>query len=450
MSLEAQHISHAYVPGQPVLQDVSFELEPGKILYVLGRNGSGKTTLLSALSGILKPTKGRVLLHGKNIFKYPPAERAQQIGLIPQIHVPAFAYTVEQIVLMGRTPHLKLLSTPDREDERIAEQALDNVGMFEHRHRPYTELSGGERQLVMIARGLAQQCHILLMDEPGAHLDPNNQYRVLEIVARLSREGLSFVVSSHAPNNALIYADKVLLLKQGRPPLAMGPASSTLTESLLSAVYSMDTEVIYDDNDGSRKPKAILPRRPTFDGVSMASPDLSAPPLNEMLAESKNTPQIVLITGPSGIGKSTWCAGLIRRAREEGLIVRGILSPAVFVDGHKLGIDMIDLASGDRRRLANLRNPDSTGVMTDRWEFDSDVLDWGNQVLGSLAPHDLLIVDELGPLEFTRNQGLLNGLAAIDRLSYRIACVVVRPSLISDAKKRWPGAKIIRINGAQE
>lgn len=260
MQLEVQSVSYAYEPDQPVLEEISLALEDGEILYLLGHNGSGKTTLLSCITGVFAPTRGTVWLDGKDVRAYSPAERARQIGLVPQIHVPAFPYTVREMVLMGRAPHLGLFGSPGKRDYAIAEQSLDRIGMVGFADRLYTELSGGERQMAMIARGLAQQSSILLLDEPDAHLDPKNQYRVLETVAELAQmQGLAFVISSHAPNNALLYADRVLLLKDGRT-LAQGSTTQVLTAPLLSEAYEMETEVIYD-NGNKAVPRAILPKR---------------------------------------------------------------------------------------------------------------------------------------------------------------------------------------------
>jgi ABC-type cobalamin/Fe3+-siderophores transport system ATPase subunit/nucleoside-triphosphatase THEP1 len=442
MELEAQNLSHAYVPGSLVIRDISLKVGEGEIVYVLGRNGSGKTTLLSCLGGILKPSHGEVLLNGDSIFNYAPIDRARQVGLIPQIHVPVFAYSVREMAQMGRVPHLGLFGTPGRTDYEVADEALASVGIAHLRDNPYTEISGGERQLVMIARGLAQQCRILLMDEPDAHLDPKNQARVFEMITRLAGQGLSFVIASHSPNNALIYADRVLLLKDGRA-MASGSAPETLTESMLSAAYSMDTEVIYEHTNGIRVPRAILPRHPDARLPKQASADTPAHTLEEVFEKSGGSPQLIFVTGPGGSGKSTWCAGLVRRSRERGLVVRGLLSPAVFTDGSKVGIDMVDLTTGERRRLASLRNPASTGLMTDHWQFDADTLAWGNQILRDAQPCDLLIIDELGPLEFLRNGGLQEGVRILDHRQYKVACVVIRPSLLPDAQQRWPGGYII-------
>lgn len=258
--LDARDITHAYTAGVPVLRGISLTLERGTILYLLGRNGCGKTTLMQCLSGALKPAGGQIAFEGKDIHAYTPTERAQRIGLIPQLHTPAFAYTVREMILMGRAPHLGLFGAPGKADYAIADDALASVGLAHYRDRPYTQLSGGERQLVLIARGLAQRCRVLLMDEPDSHLDLNNQQRVMEIVARLAADGLSFIVTSHVPNNALVYAHRVLLMKAGRV-LADGDPAHVLTAPLLTEAYDMETEVIYDMAGGSRTARAILPKR---------------------------------------------------------------------------------------------------------------------------------------------------------------------------------------------
>jgi iron complex transport system ATP-binding protein len=262
MLLQANNLSYAYIPRQPVLEDVSVSLEAGQVLYLLGRNGSGKTTLLNCLSGISQPRTGEVRLDGRPLSSFRPPERARHIGIIPQIHRPAFAFSIREMVLMGRTPHMSMFAQPKKADYEVADHALEMVGLSSFSQRPYTDLSGGERQLVMIARGLAQQCRVLLMDEPGAHLDPNNHQRVMEIVSRLAREEeLAFIVSSHSPNYALVYATDVLVLKDGRA-LAVGEPSEIMTEDLLGVAYEMSVEVVVERVNGHRVVKAIVPRRP--------------------------------------------------------------------------------------------------------------------------------------------------------------------------------------------
>lgn len=438
MELQARHINFAYTPQAPVLHDISLTLAAGEVLFLLGRNGSGKTTLLSCLGGVLRPTQGEVLLDGRSLHSYDTGERARRIGLIPQLHAPAFAYTVRDMVLMGRAPHLRLFSSPSAADRAIAAEALESVGLQELAQRPYTEISGGERQLTLIARGLAQQCDVLLMDEPTAHLDLSNQHRVLEMVDRLAQQGLSFIISSHAPNNALSYAARVMLLHQGRV-LACGPPQDTLTEPLLSTTYGMRTEVIYERQNGQEKARAVLAKRPyTLPAAAISRP---GSPLARAFQDGRG--HLFIVSGLSGAGKTTWCRDVIELAREQGLRVAGLLSPAFFENDHKTAIDLQDVAGGERRRMARLLQQERTAVTTGRWSFDPAVIAWGNELLQNLPAHDLLVIDELGPLELLQDQGLTAGLRLIDEEAYRIALVVIRPSLLPRAQARWPQAQII-------
>lgn len=256
MFLQARALSYAYTPNQPVLQNVDLAIEAHSVVYLLGHNGCGKTTLLEILSGVRDPHAGQVLLREADIYKLPSHARAQRIGLVPQLHNPVFAYTVREIVLMGRTPHLRFLGAPSRADYEVVDDAIERVGMAHLRHRSYTELSGGERQLAIIARGLAQQTELLLLDEPTAHLDPHNQHLVLETISQLAEENLTFLISSHNPNSALLYADQVIVMKAGRV-VANGLPADVLTEEVLSESYEMPIEVIYHGPSA----RAIMPRR---------------------------------------------------------------------------------------------------------------------------------------------------------------------------------------------
>ena len=440
MLLEAKNLRFAYIPGQTVLHDVSLNLDIGETLFILGKNGSGKTTLLSCLSGILTPDEGSIKLDGHKISDYSPSKRAQKLALIPQIHTPSFAYTVKQMVMMGRAPYLPWMGTPSKMDEEIVEQSLEQVGILELSDRPYTEISGGEQQLALIARGLAQKSSILLMDEPSAHLDLSNQHRVLEIIHQLAQEGLSFIISSHSPNDALAYADNVLLLSGGWV-MDYGHPQKTLTEPLLSSVYGIQTEVIYQKENGSSTARAVLPMRPNI--VKPESLNETGSFLYELFQNRNNSPQLIIVTGLSGAGKTTWCKHLTEIARDKGFKVEGILSPGIFENGRKIGIEVLDLSTGERKQLAKLRERGKNEIATPRWVFDPQSLDWANQRLEKGTGGDLLIIDELGPLEFLRNKGLLAGMEKLDRKEYQVACVVVRSSLLQKAIERWPNAYVV-------
>ncbi|NDJ76911.1 MAG: ABC transporter ATP-binding protein [Chloroflexi bacterium] len=256
--LAGEGLNYSYVPDEQVLHAVDIAVHEQSVMYLLGHNGCGKTTLLEILSGLRTPHQGTVTLNGKNIYHMPSHKRAQRVGLVPQMHTPVFAYTVREVVLMGRTPYLRFLGAPNLQDYTIVDEALKTVGLTDLQHRPYTDLSGGERQLTLIARGLAQQTDILLLDEPAAHLDPRNQHLVLEtIVALAKHQEVSFVITSHNPNSALLYADQVIVMKTGRV-VASGTPAEVLTEKTLSKSYDMPVEVIYNEDHVAR---AVVPRR---------------------------------------------------------------------------------------------------------------------------------------------------------------------------------------------
>jgi len=270
MSLVAESIRYAYRVGHDVLTDVSLDVEPGHTLFVLGANGSGKTTLLECLSGLRTPRTGRVLIDGIRLTDLGPRERACRIGVVPQLHEPVFSYTVGQAVLMGRAPHLGLFERPGRKDRQAVARALNAVGVTGLHDRPYTGISGGERQLVLIARGLAQGAGCLLMDEPTAHLDPHHQHDVLSVVRQLADEGFSFVVTSHHPNNALLYADEVMFLVDGAA-VVRGEPDVAITEDSLRSAYGMEFEIVRGAN-GSRAvlPRVLHPTAPTQDAESQS------------------------------------------------------------------------------------------------------------------------------------------------------------------------------------
>jgi len=441
MLLQADHLNFSYIPEKTVLHDISLELNPGEVLYILGRNGSGKTTLLSCLAGILSPDMGDVQINGHDLHKLSDTARAQQIGLIPQMHTPAFSYTVAEMVMMGRAPHLGWLGSTTREDRSIVDDVMAQVGIFELRDRPYTEISGGEQQLVLIALGMAQKCPVLLMDEPTAHLDLSNQHRVLEIVNQLSERGISFIISSHSPNNALSYADRVMLLSEGWVT-ASGTPQETLTESLLSSVYGIRTEVLYEENEGQKMPVAVITQRP----ISMLPESLKDPKslLSAIFTHSADRPQLILVTGLSGAGKTTWCTRLVELVRQQGLSVSGVLSPSIIENRHKVGINILDLQTGEARQLARLREESAITVGTPRWAFNDEAVAWANQVLARLVQTDLLVMDELGPVEFLQDKGLTAGLARLDSGAYKVACAVIRSSLLPNALQRWPDAIVVK------
>lgn len=237
--LEVNNVSYCYGHNK-ILYDISFKVKTGELVCVLGPNGCGKTTLLKNVLGLLTPAAGHVLIDGEDVQKLSPKRLAQVMGYIPQAHTPPFPYKVFDVVLMGRTAHLSSLALPGKTDEEIAYESLAKLNITHLKDKIYTKLSGGERQLVLIARALTQQPKILIMDEPTNSLDFGKQNVVLEHVRLLSRKGISILMVTHDPGHALFCADKVVALKKGRL-LKIGLPQDVISEDLMKDMY--DTEV---------------------------------------------------------------------------------------------------------------------------------------------------------------------------------------------------------------
>lgn len=214
-----------------------------QVTCLLGGNGCGKTTLLKTILGLLRPLAGQVLVDNRPQHSWSRRRLAQFIGYVPQAHNGVFPFTVRQLVLMGRTAHLSMLATPGRSDRALADECLRKLGITALAERPYTQLSGGERQLVLIARALAQQPAFLIMDEPTASLDFGNQIRVLEHIAALRSQGLTILFTTHQPDQAAQIADRVVLL-HGGGVYGAGAAADMLTAENLAVLYDLKPSVI--------------------------------------------------------------------------------------------------------------------------------------------------------------------------------------------------------------
>lgn len=236
--LEAVDLAFGY-PHHPVGHGMSLALGTGDVVALLGPNGSGKTTLFRTLLGTLRPLAGDVHVDGRSIAQWHRAGLARRLAYVPQAHAGFFPFTTLDIVLMGRTAHLRAFAVPARRDREQALASLDLLGIAGLAPRVFTELSGGERQLVLVARALAQEPRILLMDEPAASLDYGNQLRLLDQVAELRRRGLGILMSTHHPDHARRIADRVVLIKRGTK-VAEGAPASLLTPEALGHLYDID------------------------------------------------------------------------------------------------------------------------------------------------------------------------------------------------------------------
>lgn len=250
MILEVKNLAFKYHNSRTIFENVNFSVSEGEILSILGVNGSGKSTLLNCLANLYSPMSGEIILEGNPISGMSLRDVARVIGYVPQTHNPAYAYTVLEFTVMGRTPHIALFSSPSSEDYAIARKALKRVHIEHLIDKAYTEISGGERQLVLIARVLAQQPKLILMDEPTSHLDYGNQFRTISLIKELAREGgFGIIMTTHNPDHAIILNDKVGILDNyGR--LTVGRVCEELTDERLSNMYQIPIIKKYDEYAG--------------------------------------------------------------------------------------------------------------------------------------------------------------------------------------------------------
>jgi iron complex transport system ATP-binding protein len=230
-------------------------LRPGEVLALLGPNGGGKTTLLKTLLGLLPPRRGEVRLDDRPLASYTARERARRIAYVPQSHATTFAFAVETVVLMGRTAHGSLFSRPTAADRAIAARMLERFGIAHLADRPCTNISGGERQLTLLARALAQEPQFVVLDEPTASLDFGNQGRVMHEIRALGASGKGVLFTTHDPNHAMRAADRAFLLRKGAR-IADGEVRAVLNRAQLEALYGAKLAV-FEDRDGGES--AFLP-----------------------------------------------------------------------------------------------------------------------------------------------------------------------------------------------
>ncbi|MCP5367989.1 MAG: ABC transporter ATP-binding protein [Hyphomicrobiales bacterium] len=256
-ALAAEGLGFGY-PGQAVGRGLDLAIEAETVTMLLGPNGCGKTTLFRTLLGLLSPQAGRVLLRGRPLDQLPRRDVARDLAYVPQAAEGTFPFPVLDVVVMGRAPHLGLFESPGARDRARAEAALDAVGLADLAGRPFTAISGGQRQLVLVARALAQEAPILVMDEPTANLDYGNQFRVLERARGLASAGRTVVVSSHNPDHAFRFADRAVLMRGGAVAAAGAPAQ-VLDAAALSAAYGIPIGLRDVDLGGGRVGRVCVP-----------------------------------------------------------------------------------------------------------------------------------------------------------------------------------------------
>ncbi|MBO4835428.1 MAG: ABC transporter ATP-binding protein [Lachnospiraceae bacterium] len=246
--LEVRNLSFAY-KTVPVLEQISFRAEKGRLIAVLGANGAGKSTLFKCILGLLKTERGTIFLAGRDIKEMSRKEIAQTAAYIPQAESPVFNYNVFDTVLMGTTGSLSPLRSPGEKQKQAAEEAISFMGIEDLKERGINEISGGERQLVLLARAMAQKAQILIMDEPTANLDYGNQQHVMSHVRMMAENGYTVLLSTHNPEHALQYATDVLAIKDHRVA-AEGKVDEILNEELIERLYGLKVKITEAEVNG--------------------------------------------------------------------------------------------------------------------------------------------------------------------------------------------------------
>ena len=234
-----------------VINGLNMRVDHGEIMCVLGKNGAGKTTLFRTILGSLPLISGRIEIDQMNMADMSRVQIARRIAYVPQSHVPPFPFTVRQVVEMGRVSHMRIYQTPSRHDREAAEKALSVMGIQDLSERTYTEISGGERQLVLIARAIAQEADYLIMDEPSASLDFGNQVRVMELIKKLASDGHGVIMTTHYPDQVFM-ADSSCTVIQDRDHILSGKAEDILTSDLIKDLYGIEASVMTSVSETGR------------------------------------------------------------------------------------------------------------------------------------------------------------------------------------------------------
>lgn len=249
--LDIRRLTFSYDKKRYQFRDISFSIDSGETFSILGRNGTGKSTLIKCILNVLVPDEGKITLEGRDVREWKRNELASNIAYVPQAKNIVFPFTVFDYVLMGRTPHIPSFSIPKENDVEITGECLKKLGIADLGDKLISEISGGEHQMAAIARAVAQEPSIIIMDEPTSHLDMGNQQKVLRMTEKLASEGISVLMTSHFPDHGFIVSDRVAIMENGSL-IAAGSPDDVITSENLKIAYGIDVSVSFVPEAGRK------------------------------------------------------------------------------------------------------------------------------------------------------------------------------------------------------
>ena len=388
-----------------ILKNISLDFYPGEFVALLGRNGAGKSTLLSCLCGLLPARFEHLAIEDLDLANAGRRDIARTLSFVPQEHDDMFPFSVLDVVVMGRTAFLGSFGAPGKIDIKQAKDVLAELHISDLAHRIYTSLSGGEKQLVLLARALVQTRKIVFLDEPTNHLDYKNRYHMLAQLKGLSRDHGSCVVAClHDPNHALLFADRVILLHEGQI-LREGKTKEVLSCDAVSRLYGIAAR---KGTDGGLE--SILPAfvHPSFKG------------------------RVLLLVGRSGEGKTTLLQQTV--AENKGLTFGGIVCPGTFKNGRRYSSEVNCLSTGKSALFAKRTKTSGNGPFM--FYDDGQALAAKALKAAGHCETDCVVVDEVGPLEL-KGQGHAPLLAPLLSLEKPMHIWAVRPDIVDEVCRRW-------------